>query len=103
MKPGRGERVDANSAVMVENAMPIRTLRPSRGTGAGDAQRSDARLVIGAMATLDQAEVLPGRQHQGPRPRHDDDDEGQRDEQREGERRPWSGIIVREIGRGHRT
>ena len=48
MKPGVASAWTANSAVIVENAMPIRTLRPSRARAPAMLSASDARLAIAA-------------------------------------------------------
>ena len=48
MKPGVASAWSANSAVIVENAMPISTVRPSRARAPAMLSASDARLAIAA-------------------------------------------------------
>ena len=50
MNPGVASAWTANSAVIVEKAMPIRTLRPSRARAPAMLSASEARLVIAAAA-----------------------------------------------------
>ena len=50
IQPGVASAWTANSAVMVENAVPIRMLRPSRARAPAMLSASDARLAIVAAA-----------------------------------------------------
>ena len=50
IQPGVASAWTANSAVMVENAIPIRMLRPSRARAPAMLSASDARLAIVAAA-----------------------------------------------------
>jgi hypothetical protein len=50
MNPGVASACTANSAVIVENAMPISTLRPSRARAPAMLSASEATLAIEAAA-----------------------------------------------------
>ena len=91
MKPGVASAWTANSAVIVENAMPIRTLRPSRARAPAMLSASDARLAIAA-AALTRPKCTARGHHEVLVPDGgDDDDRRERREQRESEDDPCPG------------
>ena len=96
--PGVESAWTANSAVIVENAVPIRIERPSRARAPATLSSSEASDVSAA-APPTRPEVLVRRQHRGLGADQCHQDDGRdRDDERNRRRRAESGTLHRDIG-----